>query len=177
MRPLRDIAPGEQIFVWYGPHYWCDPQHPVELMAKAIITYGVDIDTSTGAPGSQGAWRKLPGPTLHRLRALLQEKGYQVPSQPTTLHANRPTGKIDYPTGEELDITDSTPTHTDGNGELKKQRGHPQEPSRTDTNDRDHQNRPGHYRSSQAVHENREKKRIRSTQSRPYTKDGRPSQI
>ena len=46
LRPLRDIAKGEQIYAWYGPQYWCDPQHPVELMAKAIITYGVDIETS-----------------------------------------------------------------------------------------------------------------------------------
>ena len=32
LRPLRDIAKGEQIYAWYGPQYWCDPQYPVELM-------------------------------------------------------------------------------------------------------------------------------------------------
>ena len=53
MRPLRDIMKGEQIYAWYGPLYWCDQQHPVELMAKAIITYGINIETSSGAPDSQ----------------------------------------------------------------------------------------------------------------------------
>ena len=110
LRPLRDIAKGEQIFAWYGPHYWCDARHPVELMAKAVITYGVDIDKSTGAQTSQGAWRKLPATTLHRLRSILKEKGYQAPAQPTTLHANPPTERAELPIGEELQMKDDTLT-------------------------------------------------------------------
>ena len=72
LRPLRDIVKGEQIYAWYGPQHWCDPQHPVELMAKAIITHGIDIETSTGAPDSQGGWRKLPAATRYKLKALLR---------------------------------------------------------------------------------------------------------
>ena len=113
LRPLRDIAQGEQIFAWYGPQYWCDVRHPVELMAKAVITYGVDIDKSTGAPGSQGAWRKLPANTLYKLRTLLKEKGYQAPAEPTTIHANPPTGRVELPTGEELELKDDTPLEID----------------------------------------------------------------
>ena len=76
LRPLRDIAQGEQIFAWYGPQYRCDPQHPVEMIAKAVITYGIVIDKLTEASGSQGARRELPAATLYKLRSLVTEKGY-----------------------------------------------------------------------------------------------------
>ena len=102
LRPLRDIAKGEQIYAWYGPQYWCNPQHPVELMAKAIITYGVNIETSTGAPGSQGAWRKLPAAILYKLREILRQLGYTAPAQPTPYHAKQPTEQPTAPTGDEL---------------------------------------------------------------------------
>ena len=91
LRPLRDIAKVEQIFAWYGQQYWCDPQHPVELMAKAIITYGVNIETSTGALGSHGAWRKLPAATLYRLKEILRQRGYVAPPTATTTTAIPPT--------------------------------------------------------------------------------------
>ena len=27
LKHLRDIAKGEHIFAWYGPHVWCDARH------------------------------------------------------------------------------------------------------------------------------------------------------
>ena len=42
LRATREILPGEQIFVWYGPEYWCDDDYPVELLYMAVIAYGVN---------------------------------------------------------------------------------------------------------------------------------------
>ena len=83
LQPLRDIGKGEQIYAWYGQLYWCDPKNPVELMAKATITYSVDIETSTGAPDSQGAWQNLPAAILYKFREILRQRGHQN-RQPTT---------------------------------------------------------------------------------------------
>jgi hypothetical protein len=43
LRATRDLVPGEQIYVWYGPTYWCDDSHPVELLVMTVITYGINI--------------------------------------------------------------------------------------------------------------------------------------
>ena len=51
--------------------------------------------------------------TLYQLRSLLQEKDYQAPAEPTTIHANPPTGRVELPTGEELVLKDDTPLETD----------------------------------------------------------------
>ena len=45
-----------------------------------------------------------------------------MPPQPTTIHANPPMEKVEYPTGEKLSMKESAPTHTDSNGEHKKKR-------------------------------------------------------
>ena len=74
-------------------------------MAKAVITYGVDIGKSTGAPGSQGAWRKLPAAILYKLTEILQQRGYTALAQPTPNHANQPTGQPTGPIGDELHVT------------------------------------------------------------------------
>jgi hypothetical protein len=63
IRPLRDIQAGEQIYVWYGPRYWCSDDHTIEQMCNAVITYGIDITTSTGK--TCGNWRRL-----HKYKAL-----------------------------------------------------------------------------------------------------------
>ena len=101
---ITPIAKGEHIYAWSGPQYKCDPQHPVELMAKAVITYGVDIEKSTGAPGLQGAWRKLPAVILYKLREILLQRGYTAPAQPTPNHANQPSGQPKRPIGDELHV-------------------------------------------------------------------------
>ena len=59
-------------------------------MAKAIITYGIDIDKSTGAPGSQGALRTLPAAILPKLRSILDVRRFISPLHPTSLNATQP---------------------------------------------------------------------------------------
>ena len=78
LRPTRDILPGEQIYVWYGPEYWCSDDHPVELIAMAVMTYGIDIETSTWETGSHGNWRKLK--KIKELRDILKEHKYIPPT-------------------------------------------------------------------------------------------------
>ena len=77
LRPLRDIKAGEQIYVWYGPRYWCSDDHSAEHMAMAVMTYGIDIDTSTEAAGSYGNWLRLS--KIQALRQILADRRYTPP--------------------------------------------------------------------------------------------------
>ena len=107
LRPLRDIQAGEQIYVWYGPRYWCSDDHTVEQMAMAVITYGIDITTSTERMNSYGNWKKLK--QYRELQELLKQHGYSPPAHmadiksirniPSDLH-----GSISDATVEELDL-------------------------------------------------------------------------
>ena len=84
-------------------------------MAKGIITYGVNIETSTGAPVSHGEWRKLPAATLYRLKEILRRRGYVAPLTLTTTTSTPSTRLVDGPTGEELHITNATIAVEDNN--------------------------------------------------------------
>ena len=57
LRATRPIAVGEQIYAWYGPTYWCDDTHTLELMKMAVITYGINIKESTWE--TNGDWKSL----------------------------------------------------------------------------------------------------------------------
>ena len=59
--------------MWYGPRYWCDDSHPPEHMAQAVLTYKVDIATSSEAPQSTGNWRRLKA--YPQLCKLLRDNG------------------------------------------------------------------------------------------------------
>ena len=95
--------------------YWCDPHHPVELMAIAIITYGLNIEKSTKAPGSHRAWWKLPAATLYRLWEIQKQQGSIAPPTPTTNTSILPTGPIEGPSVNELHITSKTILDEDDN--------------------------------------------------------------
>ena len=60
-------------------------------MAKAIIIYGVDIETSPGALDSQGAWQKMPVAILYKFREILRQRGYTAELESTTNYAKLPT--------------------------------------------------------------------------------------
>jgi hypothetical protein len=77
LRPLRDIRAGEQIYVWYGPRYWCSDDHTVDQMAMAVMTYGIDIESSTEKASSYGNWKKLK--QYHSLKEVLRQRGYVPP--------------------------------------------------------------------------------------------------
>ena len=77
-------------------------------MAKAIITYGVNIENSTGAPGSHPAWRKLPVATLYRLKEIRRQRGYVEQQKQTTNTSIPLTGPVEGPTREMLNITSET---------------------------------------------------------------------
>ena len=91
----------------------------MELTAKAIITYGIDIKTSTGSSDSQGAWRIRPAATLYKLRALLRQRGYIAPSQPTPNHANPSQEPVNEPICIELHLT--KPTEEEENVQTRRQ--------------------------------------------------------
>jgi Ulp1 family protease len=107
LRPLRDIRAGEQIYVWYGPRYWCSDDHTVDQMAMAVMTYGIDIAASTEKSSSYGNWKKLK--QYHSLKEVLRQRGYVPPPTmadiknirdiPKELH-----GSIQDTTDEELDL-------------------------------------------------------------------------
>ena len=48
----RHIAGNEQLFILYGPDYWCQDRFPVHVLLAAVIGYSIDIDNSA-------EWRKL----------------------------------------------------------------------------------------------------------------------
>jgi hypothetical protein len=73
LRATRPILPGEQIFVWYGPAYWCNDQHAIELLRMAVITYGINIRTSTWE--TNGDWKSLK--KYEQLLTLLDAEGYK----------------------------------------------------------------------------------------------------
>jgi hypothetical protein len=107
LRPLRDIQAGEQIYVWYGPRYWCSDDHSVEQMAMAVITYGIDITTSTERVNSYGNWKKLK--QYRELQERLKQHGYSPPAQMADIKSirNIPAvlyGSIQDATDEELDL-------------------------------------------------------------------------
>ena len=62
LRPSRDIQEGKPIFEWYGLQYWRDPINPVNLMAKLVIKYGVNIVHLQKPQGhsDKGASRLMP---------------------------------------------------------------------------------------------------------------------
>ena len=78
-------------------------------MAKAVITYGINKETSTGASDAHGAQKNLPAAILYRLRSILREREYVPPQTPTTNNAIPPTEPISTPTSEEMHIMASTP--------------------------------------------------------------------
>ena len=107
IRPTRDILPGEQIYIWYGPRYWCSDDHDVELMAMAVMTYGVNIETSNWAKGSHGHWRQLK--KFKELRKLLQERNYIAPAHiADPFAAKYPPERLMFPlesaTGRVMDL-------------------------------------------------------------------------
>jgi hypothetical protein len=107
LRPLRDIQAGEQIYVWYGPRYWCSDDHSVEQMAMAVITYGIDITTSTERMNSYGNWKKLK--QYSALQERLKQHGYLPPAQMADIKSIRNIpdvlyGSIHDATDEELDL-------------------------------------------------------------------------
>ena len=71
-------------------------------MAKTIITCGVDIKKSTGATGSQGSWRKLPAAILHKLKSILDERGFSAPQTPRSILAIPPTDTLPPPARAEI---------------------------------------------------------------------------
>ena len=77
LRPLRDIQAGEQIYVWYGPRYWCSDDHPLDQLVMAVMTYGINITTSTERPNSYGNWTKLKH--YQALLDVLKQHGYVPP--------------------------------------------------------------------------------------------------
>jgi hypothetical protein len=107
LRPLRDIQAGEQIYVWYGPRYWCSDDHSVEQLAMAVITYGIDITTSTEKKHSHGNWTQLK--QYRALQELLQQHGYVPPTQMADIKSirNIPSelyGPIQDATDADLDL-------------------------------------------------------------------------
>jgi hypothetical protein len=107
LRPLRDIQAGEQIYVWYGPRYWCSDDHSVEQLAMAVITYGIDITTSTEKKHSHGNWTQLK--QYRALQELLQQHGYVPPTQMADIKSirNIPSelyGAIHDATDADLDL-------------------------------------------------------------------------
>ena len=107
IRPTRDILPGEQIYIWYGPRYWCSDDHDVELMAMAVMKYGVNIETSNWAKGSHGHWRQLK--KFKELRKLLQERNYIAPAHiADPFAAKYPPERLMFPlesaTGRVMDL-------------------------------------------------------------------------
>jgi len=75
LRATRPINKGEQIYAWYGPTYWCDDTHPLELMKLAVLTYGVNIKESTWE--TDGDWKSLA--KYDELLLLLEAEGYVPP--------------------------------------------------------------------------------------------------
>jgi len=49
---IRSIAADEQLFILYGPDYWCQDRFPIAILLAAVIGYIIDIDKSP-------EWRKL----------------------------------------------------------------------------------------------------------------------
>ena len=48
----KRIACNEQLFISYGPDYWCQDRFSVHILLAAVIGYAIDIDASS-------EWRKL----------------------------------------------------------------------------------------------------------------------
>ena len=69
MRETRDLNPGEQVFREFGARWWCREDMSISSLVKAVLAYGVDIETST--EDTQGSWKGLQAYT--RIRAKLEE--------------------------------------------------------------------------------------------------------
>ena len=80
IKATRPIQPGEMIVVWYGPVYWCNDRHTVELMLMAIKTYGINIHDPEGSLGPWMRSRKY-----HKLSRLLREIQWTPPPTALTL--------------------------------------------------------------------------------------------
>ena len=48
----RYIADDEQLYLSYGPDYWCQDRFPIHILKAAVKGYAIDIDKSA-------AWRRL----------------------------------------------------------------------------------------------------------------------
>ena len=41
---IRSIATDEQLFILYGPDYWCQDHFPITVLLAAVLGYNIDID-------------------------------------------------------------------------------------------------------------------------------------
>ena len=41
---IQSIAADEQLFILYGPDYWCQDQFPITVLLAAVLGYNIDID-------------------------------------------------------------------------------------------------------------------------------------
>ena len=93
-------------------------------MAKAINTYGVNIEASTGALDLQGDWRKLPGDTLYKLRELLRQRWETAPLERTSNGARPPTDNPQGPTWNKLLYMPTVNMADNGKADRRTRDGH-----------------------------------------------------
>ena len=49
---IKEVPVGDQLFIPYGPDYWCSDKYSLDTLAAAVIRYNIDI-------GASPHWRRL----------------------------------------------------------------------------------------------------------------------